>query len=200
MKRSTIILAIVIVFFGIVGMNGCSSYNKMVGMEETVNGAWSEVENQYQRRMDLIPNIVATVQAEAEFEKGTLEAVINARASATKVTMNVDQLTPENIQKYQEAQQAVSSALARLLVVAEAYPNLQTNASFKNLQVDLEGTENRIATARMRFNESVQDYNTSVRKFPRKLWAGLFGFSQKGYFESDEGADKAPDVNELFGK
>lgn len=100
MKRSTIILAIVIVFFGIVGMNGCSSYNNMVGMEETVNGAWSEVENQYQRRMDLIPNIVATVQAEAEFEKGTLEAVINARASATKVTMNVDQLTPENIQKY----------------------------------------------------------------------------------------------------
>jgi LemA protein len=200
MKRSTIILIVVVLFLGIAGMNGCSSYNNMVGMEETVNGAWSEVENQYQRRLDLIPNIVATVQAEAEFEKGTLEAVINARASATKVTMNVDQLTPENIQKYQEAQQAVSSALARLLVVAESYPTLQTNASFKNLQVDLEGTENRIATARMRFNESVQTYNTSIRKFPRKIWAGLFDFDQKGYFESDEGADKAPDVNELFDK
>ena len=200
MKRGTLILAILLVFFAIVGMNACASRNKMVTMEEDVNGAWSEVQNQYQRRLDLIPNIVATVQAEAEFEKSTLEAVINARASATKVTMNVDQLTPENIQKYQEAQQAVSSALARLLVVAESYPNLQTNASFKNLQVDLEGTENRIATARMRFNESVQTYNTSIRQFPRNIWAGMFGFERKGYFESDPGAEKAPDVNELFNK
>jgi LemA protein len=200
MKRSTIILAVLVLFFAIAGMNGCSSYNKLVTMEETVGGAWSEVENQYQRRSDLIPNIVATVQAEADFEKGTLEAVINARASATKVTMNVDELTPENIEKYNQAQQQVSSALARLLVVAEAYPNLQTNASFKNLQVDLEGTENRISTARMRFNESVQEYNISVRRFPRNIWAGLFGFDKKGYFESDEGADQAPDVKELFGK
>ncbi len=200
MKRGTIVLILFVMFFAIVGMNGCSSYNNMVGLEEGVNGTWSEVQNQYQRRLDLIPNIVATVQAEAEFEKGTLEAVINARASATKVTMNVDQLTPENIQKYQEAQQAVSSALARLLVVAESYPTLQTNASFKNLQIDLEGTENRIATARMRFNESVQDYNTQIRRFPRNMWAGLFGFDQKGYFEAEAGADKAPDVQQLFEK
>ncbi len=200
MKRSTIIIAVLLLFFAIAGMNGCSSYNKLVTMEEGVGGAWSEVENQYQRRSDLIPNIVAAVQAEADFEKGTLEAVINARASATKVTMNVDELTPENIEKYNQAQQQVSSALARLLVVAEAYPNLQTNASFKNLQVDLEGTENRIATARMRFNESVKEYNISVRRFPRNIWAGLFGFDKKGYFESDAGAETAPDVKELFEK
>jgi LemA protein len=200
MKRGTIVLSLFIVFFAIMGMNGCSSYNNMVGLEEGVNGTWSEVQNQYQRRLDLIPNIVATVQAEAEFEKSTLEGVINARANATKVTMNVDQLTPENIQKYQEAQQAVSSALARLLVVAESYPNLQTNASFKNLQVDLEGTENRISTARMRFNESVQDYNTQIRRFPRNMWAGLFGFDQKAYFEAEAGAEKAPDVQQLFDK
>lgn len=200
MKRSTIIIAVLLLFLAIAGMNGCSSFNAMVTMEEGVTGAWSEVQNQYQRRLDLIPNIVATVQAEAEFEKGTLEAVINARASATRVTMNVDQLTPENIQKYEQAQQAVSSALARLLVVAENYPNLQTNASFKNLQVDLEGTENRIATARMRFNEAVQEYNTSIRRFPRNLWAGIFGFDKKAYFEADEGASDAPDVKELFDK
>lgn len=199
MKRSPVLI-VILVLLAIVGMNACSSHNKMVGMEETVNGMWSEVQNQYQRRLDLIPNIVATVQAEGEFEKGTLEAVINARASATKVTMNVDQLTEENIQKYQEAQQAVSSALARLLVVAENYPSLQTNASFKNLQSELEGTENRITTARMRFNEAVQTYNTDIRKFPRSIWAGVFGFGKKGYFEAETGAEKAPDVKELFGK
>lgn len=200
MKRSTIILIILVMFLAIAGMNGCSAFNKMGTMEEEIAGTWSEVENQYQRRSDLIPNIVATVQEEAEFEKGTLEAVINARASATKVTMNVDNLTPENIQKYQEAQQAVSSALARLLVVAESYPTLQTNQSFKNLQADLEGTENRITTARMRFNESVQTYNTAIRRFPRNMWAGLFGFEKKGYFEAEAGAETAPDVKELFDK
>lgn len=200
MKRGTIILIIFVLFLAIAGMNGCSSFNAMSTMEETVDASWHEVENQYQRRLDLIPNIVATVQQEAEFEKGTLEAVINARANATKVTMNVDELTPENIEKYNQAQQSVSSALARLLVVAESYPTLQTNASFKNLQVDLEGTENRISTARMRFNESVQEYNTSIRRFPRNVWAGIFGFSKKAYFESDAGAEKAPDVNELFNK
>jgi len=200
MKRGTVILIILVIFLAIVGMNACSSRNKMVTMEESISGTWSEVENQYQRRSDLIPNIVATVQAEADFEKSTLEAVQNARSNATKVTLSVDQLTPENVQKFQDAQAAVSSSLSRLLAVAENYPDLKTNASFKNLQVDLEGTENRIATARMRFNESVQTYNTSIRQFPRNIWAGVFGFGKKGYFESDPGTEKAPNVNELFNK
>lgn len=200
MKRGTLTLVILVIILAIVGMNACSSRNAMVTQEEAINGAWSEVQNQYQRRLDLIPNIVATVQAEADFEKSTLEAVINARANATKITMSVDQLTPENVQKFQDAQNAVSSTLSRLLAVAENYPDLKTNASFKNLQIDLEGTENRIATARMRFNETVQDYNVSIRRFPRNIWAGVFGFQIKGYFQADEGANKAPDVQELFNK
>ncbi len=198
MKKSTIILLVIVAFFAIAGMNACSTYNGLVTKEETVQAAWQQVENQYQRRNDLIPNLVAVVKNYADFEKSTLEAVVNARASATKVTMNVDNMTPENIQKYNEAQQAVSSSLARLLVVSENYPDLKANQNFRDLQAQLEGTENRIATERMRFNEVVQDYNTHVRKFPRNIWAGMFGFEKKAYFEMDEGADKAPDVNTLF--
>jgi LemA protein len=198
MKKGTIILLAVLAFFLIAGMNGCSTYNGLVTKEESVEAAWKQVENQYQRRSDLIPNLVAVVKNYADFEKSTLEAVVNARASATKVTMNVDEMTPENIQKYNEAQQAVSSSLARLLVVSENYPDLKANQNFRDLQAQLEGTENRIATERMRFNEVVQDYNTHVRKFPRNIWAGMFGFEKKGYFQMDEGADKAPDVNTLF--
>lgn len=198
MKRSSIILIVLVLFLAIVGMNGCSTYNGLVTKEETVDASWKQVENQYQRRMDLIPNLVAVVKNYADFEKSTLEAVVNARANATKVTMNVDEMTPENIEKFNQAQQAVSSSLARLLVVSENYPDLKANQNFRDLQAQLEGTENRIATERMRFNEVVQDYNTHVRKFPRNIWAGIFGFEKKAYFQMDEGADKAPDVNELF--
>jgi len=198
MKRSSIILIILVLFLAIVGMNGCSTYNGFVTKEETVEASWKQVENQYQRRMDLIPNLVAVVKNYADFEKSTLEAVVNARANATKVTMNVDDMTPENIEKFNQAQQAVSSSLARLLVVSENYPDLKANQNFRDLQAQLEGTENRIATERMRFNEVVQDYNTHVRKFPRNIWAGIFGFQKKAYFQMDEGADQAPDVNELF--
>lgn len=198
MKRSTIILIVVVLFLSIVGMNGCSTYNGLVTKEESVEAAWKQVENQYQRRMDLIPNLVAVVKNYADFEKSTLEAVVNARASATKVTMNVDEMTPENIEKFNQAQQAVSSSLARLLVVSENYPDLKANQNFRDLQAQIEGTENRIGTERMRFNEVVQDYNTHVRKFPRNIWAGMFGFQKREYFKMAEGADTAPDVNDLF--
>lgn len=198
MKRSSIILIVVVLFLAIVGMNGCSTYNGLVTKEESVEASWKQVENQYQRRMDLIPNLVAVVKNYADFEKSTLEAVVNARANATKVTMNVDEMTPENIEKFNQAQQAVSSSLARLLVVSENYPDLKANQNFRDLQAQLEGTENRIATERMRFNEVVQDYNTHVRKFPRNIWAGMFGFHKREYFKMDEGAENAPDVNELF--
>ena len=198
MKRSSIILIVVVLFLSIVGMNGCSTYNGLVTKEESVEAAWKQVENQYQRRMDLIPNLVAEVKNYADFEKSTLEAVVNARASATKVTMNVDEMTPENIEKFNQAQQAVSSSLARLLVVSENYPDLKANQNFRDLQAQIEGTENRIGTERMRFNEVVQDYNTHVRKFPRNIWAGMFGFQKREYFKMAEGADAAPDVNDLF--
>lgn len=198
MKRSSIILIVIVLFLSIVGMNGCSTYNGLVTKEESVEAAWKQVENQYQRRMDLIPNLVAVVKNYADFEKSTLEAVVNARASATKVTMNVDEMTPENIEKFNQAQQAVSSSLARLLVVSENYPDLKANQNFRDLQAQIEGTENRIGTERMRFNEVVQDYNTHVRKFPRNIWAGMFGFQKREYFKMAEGADAAPDVNDLF--
>ncbi|HRB38910.1 MAG TPA: LemA family protein, partial [Bacteroidia bacterium] len=152
------------------------------------------VENQYQQRMDLIPNLVNTVKGAAEFEKGTLTAVVEARASATQVKVDPDKLTPENIQKFQEAQGQLSTALGRLLMVTENYPVLKANQNFLELQATLEGTERRIAVARKDFNEAAQQFNTYIRKFPQTLLAGMFGFSPKGYFQSDKGANKAPEV------
>lgn len=174
--------------------NMCGSYNTVVGKDESVKKAWSQVENQYQRRSDLIPNLVSTVKGYAEFEKSTLQAVVDARANATKVTFTADQLTPENIQRFEQAQGALSSSLSRLLAVAENYPNLKANENFRDLQVQLEGTENRIAEERRKFNESVNDYNTYIRKFPTNLYVGIFGFSPRGYFQAAAGSEKVPEV------
>ncbi len=173
----------------------CGSYNSAVTKEESLKKAWSQVENQYQRRADLIPNLVNTVKGYANFEQETLTKVIEARASATQTKLDPNQLTPENIQRYEQAQQGLSGALGRLLMVTENYPDLKANQNFMALQQQLEGTENRIAVERKNFNEVVQDYNSYIRRFPTNLLAGMFGFGPKGYFQSAAGSDKAPQVN-----
>ncbi|MGA1583962.1 MAG: LemA family protein [Saprospiraceae bacterium] len=174
--------------------SGCGAYNGFVNQEVSVEEAWAKVQSAYQRRADLIPNLVNTVKGVADYEKGTLEAVTKARASATGVTLSADDLTPGKIQQFQEAQSQLSGALSRLLVSVEKYPELKAASSFQELQVQLEGTENRIKVERDRFNEVVADYNRSVRRFPGVIFAGLFGFERKGMFEAESGADKAPEV------
>jgi LemA protein len=183
-------------FFGLAILLTQSScgYNGMVERDQNVKTKWANVQSQYQRRSDLIPNLVNTVKGAANFEKGTLEAVIAARAKATSVQLNADQLTPENIQKFQEAQSQLSAGLGRLLAVSENYPELKANANFQELQAQIEGTENRITVARDNFNTAVNDYNTFTRRFPNNLFAGIFGFPPKGYFEADAAASKAPTV------
>ena len=171
-----------------------SSYNGLVGKAESAEAAWAQVENVYQRRADLIPNLVNTVKGAADFEKSTLNDVIEARAKATSINVDPSNLTPESIQKFQEAQAGLSSALSRLMVVVERYPELKATQNFSQLQAQLEGTENRISVERRRFNEVVQDYNTSIRTFPGVLIAGIFGFDRKGYFEAESDADEAPEV------
>ncbi|MBK7049129.1 MAG: LemA family protein [bacterium] len=172
-------------------------YNKVIGLQEGVDGQWANVENVYQRRADLIPNLVETVKGYAEHERETLEAVVNARAKATQVQT---ELTPEamndpaTMQKFQAAQAELGSALGRLMVVVEKYPDLKANQGFLDLQAQLEGTENRITVERRRFNELAQGYNTTIRRFPMSMMAGMFGFDKKGYFEAAEGAEKAPQV------
>lgn len=178
----------------LMGFSMCGSYNTAVSKDENLKKAWSQVENQYQRRADLIPNLVNTVKGYANFEQQTLQAVVEARANATKVTITADNLTPENIQRFEQAQGALSSSLGRLLAVAESYPDLKANQNFLSLQTQLEGTENRIAVERKNFNESVNDYNSYIRRFPTNIFAGLFGFSPKGYFQSAAGSEKAPEV------
>jgi LemA protein len=187
------------IFFYLIGfimLNSLSScgYNTMVQKDETVETAWANVQNAYQRRADLIPNLVNTVKGAANFERETLESVINARAKATSVQLNADQLTPENLQRFQAAQNELGGALSRLLVSVERYPELKANQNFLELQAQLEGTENRIAVERRKFNEAVQDYNTTVRSFPNNLMAGIFGFERKGHFQADPGAERAPTV------
>jgi LemA protein len=169
-------------------------YNNMVDMDETVSQKWSDVQTQYQRRSDLIPNLVSTVKGYAEFEKSTLTEVIQARSKATSMNISADDLTPENIAKFQAAQSNLSGALSRLLVTVERYPDLKANQNFLELQAQLEGTENRIAVARQKFNESVKDYNSYIRSFPRVFYAGWFDFEKKGYFEADAGTENAPNV------
>ena len=181
-------------------VSGCGSYNGMNKKEKAVTAQWSEVENSYQRRNDLIPNLVAVVKNYADFEKSTLEAVTNARANATKMTIDPSKLDAESLKKFQEAQGQVSTALGRLLVVSENYPDLKANQNFLDLQAQLEGTENRIAEARRQFILSVQDFNTEISSFPNNLWSGMLGFKEHASFEMAEGADKAPDVNSLFKK
>lgn len=171
-----------------------SLYNGLVGSRESVNSKWSNVEAQYQRRSDLIPNLVATVKGAADFEKSTLEAVTQARANATSIKIDPNDLTPEKLQQFQQAQGQLSSALGRLLAVAEAYPQLKSVQNFSELQAQLEGTENRINEARRQYNEAAQGYNTNRAKFPRVLVANLFGFKEKPYFQADAGTEKTPSV------
>lgn len=169
-------------------------YNTMTEKEEAVNKAWSNVENQYQRRSDLIPNLVNTVKGYAQHEQTTLAAVLEARSKATQITVSADDLTPEKLKEYQEAQGQVTSALGKLLAITEAYPDLKANENFKELQAQLEGTENRISVERRNFNEVVGDYNTYIRKFPQNIFAGMFGFEKHAYFEAEAGSEKAPTV------
>lgn len=191
MKKGTIITiaAVTAVVLWLVG-----AYNGMVTAEEGVESAWSQVENVYQRRMDLIPNLVSTVKGYASHEAETLEGVVNARSKATQVTVDPENLTPEELQKFNEAQGELSGALGKLLAITEAYPDLKANQNFLELQAQLEGTENRIATERKKFNESAMGYNTLIRRFPKSIIAGMFGFEKKGYFEAQAGAENAPKV------
>lgn len=175
-------------------MTSCSTYNGMVEKEEAVRSAWANVETQYQRRADLIPNLVSTVKGYAKHEESTLKAVVDARAKATSVNITPDQLNEQSLAEFQKAQGAITSALGRLIAVSENYPDLKANQNFLELQAQLEGTENRITVARKQFNDTTQLYNTSVRKFPANLVAMIFGFDQKPYFEADEAAATAPKV------
>ena len=172
-----------------------NSYNGLVSSQESVETAWAQVENVYQRRADLIPNLVETVKGYAKHEQETLEGVIEARANATKVTIDPSNMTPEDLQKYQAAQGDVTNALSRLIAVSESYPDLKANQNFLELQNQLEGTENRIAVERNKFNEVAREYNTKRRTFPTNIIAGIFGFGDKPYFQAQEGADKAPKVD-----
>ena len=191
MKKSTIIILAII---AVVAIWGISAYNSLVDMEEGVNNKWSNVETQYQRRADLIPNLVNTVKGYATHESETLQAVIEARSKATQITVNVENLTPERLAEYQKAQGAVTIALGKLLALTESYPDLKANQNFLELQAQLEGTENRINVARKDFNDTARQYNTTVRRFPKSIIADIFGFERRPYFEAQEGADKAPTV------
>jgi LemA protein len=191
-------LIVVLVAILLLGGCGCSGYNNMVKLDQDVKGKWGNVQSEYQRRSDLIPNLVNTVKGAANFEQETLTKVIEARAKATQTTIDPTNLTPENIQKFQQAQGELSGALSRLLVTVEKYPELKANANFTALQAQLEGTENRIKVARNDFNGSVQGYNTAVKTFPNNIFANMFGFKEKGYFAADPGSDKTPTVD--FGK
>lgn len=194
MKKILITLGIIAVIVFMLYGFFAGRYNTMVGLQETISQEWGQVENQYQRRADLIPNLVNTVKGYANFEQETLTRVIEARASATQVKVDPSNITPEQLQQFQQAQNNVSSALGRLLAVAEAYPDLKANQNFLDLQAQLEGTENRIAVARNRFNEVVRPYNEYVRRFPNNMLAGMYGFTPKGYFEAAPGAETAPTV------
>ncbi|MDL2290321.1 LemA family protein [Paludibacteraceae bacterium OttesenSCG-928-F17] len=194
MKKSTTIIIVIVAVLAIIVLWGVSGYNSLVTAEEKVTSQWANVENQYQRRADLIPNLVATVKGYASHESQTLEAVVEARAKATQVTVDPDNLTPEKLQEFQAAQGQLSSALGRLLMITENYPDLKANQNFLELQSQLEGTENRIAVERSRFNEMAKDFNTNIRRFPRNILAGMFGFEKKPYFEAEAGASQAPKV------
>ena len=201
MKKLSSGLIVLIVIGAIVVITllwGILTNNKMVTAEEEVSGAWAQVENVYQRRMDLIPNLVNTVKGAADFERGTLEAVIDARSKATSVQVDADNLSEANIAAFQKAQDGLSSALSRLMVTVDRYPELKATQNFRDLQAQLEGTENRITVERNKFNEVVKAYNTMIRKFPNSIIAGIGGFEKKGYFKASEGADEALEVNFEF--
>lgn len=186
-----IIVGIIVV---VLIMWGATGYNSFVSLDETAQGKWADLETQYQRRSDLIPNLVNTVKGYAEHEQETLEEVVKARAEATSVDVDPSNITPEELAQYQKAQDKISSALSRLLVVVEKYPDLKANQNFLELQSQLEGTENRIAVARRDYNEAAKEYNTTIRRFPKKVIASVCGFEKKAYFEASEGAETAPEV------
>ena len=183
-----------IVLMAVLPLTSCN-YNSLVEKQQNVDQAWAQVENQYQRRADLIPNLVNTVKGYSTHESETFEKVTEARAKATYITIDADNLTEENLAKFQAAQNELSQALKSLLAVTEAYPDLKANENFMNLQTQLEGTENRIATERMRYTEAVRDYNTAIKKFPTTIYAGWFGFDAKPQFKAEEGAQRAPEVS-----
>jgi LemA protein len=193
-STSLIILIIVGAILLVVGCGGCSGYNKMVGLDEQVKAKWANVQSDYQRRSDLIPNLVNTVKGAAKFEQETLTKVVEARAKATSMNINPADLTPENMAKFQAAQGELSGALGRLLVSVERYPELKANQNYLDLQKQLEGTENRIKVSRNDFNASVQEYNSTVRSFPNNIFAGMFKFNVRQPFQSDPGSEKAPSV------
>lgn len=194
MKKFLIPIGILLVLGIFIYTKAVGTYNTFVQTEEVINGQWAEVETQYQRRSDLIPNLVNTVKGYADFEQETLTAVIEARAKATSMNVDASNLTPEKLAEFQGAQDQLSGALGRLLVSVERYPELKANQNFLELQAQLEGTENRIAVARRNFNQSVQDYNSNLRTFPNNIFAGWYGFEQKGYFEASAGSENAPTV------
>ena len=193
-NRKNLWIIVLVVIVAMIGFSAYRGYNSMVTKGESVDAQWSNVETSYQRRADLIPNLVSTVKGYADFESKTLTAVIEARAKATSVQVDPANLTPEKMKQFQDAQAGLSSSLGRLLVVAEQYPNLKANQNFLDLQAQLEGTENRISTERRKFNELAKDYNAFIRLFPKNIWAGLFNFDKKPYFEAAEGSEKAPEV------
>jgi LemA protein len=194
MKKILIPVAILAVIGILIYSKAVGTYNQFVQLEEGINGEWAEVQTQYQRRADLIPNLVSTVKGYAEFEQETLTGVVEARAKATSIQIDPTNLTPEKLAEFQQAQDQLSGALSRLLVTVEKYPDLKANQNFLELQAQLEGTENRISVARRNFNESVKGYNSTLRIFPNNLFAGWYGFEGRGYFEAAAGSDKAPTV------
>lgn len=194
MKKGTIALLVVGVFILALVMGTLTTYNGLVSKDEAVVTAWGNVQSQYQRRADLVPNLVSTVKGYAKHESETLEGVVAARAKATQITVNADELTPEKLKQYQAAQGELSQALGRLMAIQENYPQLKANENFSELQAQLEGTENRINESRQLFNSAVQTYNVSVRRFPANIVAGMFGFEKKSQFEAESGAEKAPKV------
>jgi LemA protein len=190
-KKSVLILGVIVL---LVVLWGVKAYNNMVSQEEGVSTAWANVESQYQRRADLIPNLVNTVKGYAAHESETLQAVVNARTKATSINIDAENMTAEQLQEFQKAQSEVGGALGRLIAISENYPDLKANQNFLELQAQLEGTENRIAVERKNFNDAAKKYNTYIRKFPQSLLAGPFGFDKKPYFEAEEGSQKAPTV------
>jgi LemA protein len=198
MKKGCLISIIVVAFLALVVLVvvlwGTKVYNGMVTMQESVTSQWGNVETQYQRRSDLIPNFVNTVKGAANFEQSTLTQVIEARAKATSITIDPTKMTAANLQQFQQAQGQVSSALGRLMVVMEQYPELKATQNFRDLQIELEGTENRISVERRKFNEVALTYNTYIKRFPQNFMSGMFGFQTKPYFEAEKGAEKAPEV------
>ena len=184
----------------IAGVGGCSTYNRIVALQQGTENAWAQVENQYKRRADLVPNLVQTVQGAANFERQTLNEVVNARAAATQVKIDPANITPQQLQQFEDAQGRLSSALSRLLVTVERYPELKANANFQTLQAQIEGTENRIAVERQRFNDAVRGYNTLIKQFPASFVARFGGFTSKPYFQAPAGSETPPQVKFDFGK